>query len=70
MTEHNHPGGIHPANRSLEGDLSMPLPEWQGITSSGVFCRVSINRYGWYEHPSPKIQPSCRIYFILSRAPE
>ena len=44
MTEHNHSAAFIPANRSLEGDLSMPLPEGQGIISSRVFCRVSIKR--------------------------
>ncbi|MEA1999410.1 MAG: hypothetical protein U9N61_08840 [Euryarchaeota archaeon] len=43
MTEHNDSAAFTPANRSLEGDLSMPLPEGQGITSGRVFCRVSRN---------------------------
>ncbi len=45
MTEHNHSAAFIPTNRSLEGDLSMPLPEGQGITSSGVFCRASVNGF-------------------------
>jgi hypothetical protein len=37
MTKLNKLAAPIPANRSLEGDLSMPRPEGQCIASSGVF---------------------------------
>ncbi|MBA1343419.1 MAG: hypothetical protein C5S52_07470 [ANME-2 cluster archaeon] len=40
MTEHNKLAEFIPANRSLEGDLSMPLPEGQGITGGRVFAHL------------------------------
>jgi hypothetical protein len=40
MTEHNKFAAFAPANRSLEGGLSMPPPEGHGITSGGVFTRL------------------------------
>ncbi len=40
MTEHGKLAAFAPANRSLEGGLSMPLPEGQGITSGEVFAHL------------------------------
>jgi len=40
MTECNKLAAFAPANRSLEGGLSMPLPKGHGITSGGVFAHL------------------------------
>jgi len=40
MTEHNKLVAFIPANRSLEGDPSMPLPDGQGITDGRVFAHL------------------------------